>query len=218
MTYGLFIATARSGEKQNGCIVNTVIQVSADPMIIAVSINRANYTNELVGQSKKFAVSILDQTATLPFIGQFGFKSGRAEDKFKGVKVQAGKTGSPIVLDYTLGYIEAEVISQIDVGTHTVFFGRVVEADVLSSAEPLAYAYYHNVIKGKTPVNAATYIRETVTGADKYVCKVCGYVYDPAIGDPDAGVKPGTKFEDIPNTWVCPVCGADKSQFEKVGA
>ncbi len=96
----------------------------------------------------------------------------------------------------------------------------VVEADVISNEEPLTYAYYQEVKGGKSSKNAPTYEKETkvtppASGAARYVCTVCGYIYDPAKGDPDGGIAPGTKFEDIPDSWFCPVCGAEKSKFEK---
>ncbi|MFH1542733.1 MAG: rubredoxin [bacterium] len=219
LSYGLYVVAACQGDRLNGCIVNTVFQVTAEPPSIAISINRNNLTNEFVAKSGKFSVSILDQETPQELIGRFGFKSGKEANKFDSVNFKPGQTGSPILTDHVLGFIEAEVIDKIEVGTHTVFIGKVVAAEIISSAEPLTYAYYHNVIKGKTPKNAATYIKEEVmpmSGSGKYVCTVCGYVYDPAVGDPDSGIKQGTKFEDIPDTWVCPVCGVEKSKFEKV--
>ncbi|MFH1826258.1 MAG: rubredoxin [bacterium] len=214
ISYGLYIVTAKSGDKVNGQIVNTVFQVAAEPATIAVSINKNNLTHEVLSAGRKFAVSILEKDTPMTLIGQFGFKSGRDINKFEGIKTKVGKTGLPIVLDHALGYIEAEVIGQLDAGTHTVFLGKVVEAETLNSAEPMTYAYYHDVKRGKTPKNAATYIKEESVMAGKYVCKVCGYIYDPVVGDPDSGIKPGTQFADIPDSWVCPVCGADKTQFE----
>jgi rubredoxin len=110
----------------------------------------------------------------------------------------------------------------LDCNTHTIFVGRIIDADVLSQDEPMTYAYYHQVKGGKSPKNAPTYMKEEsadksekVTTNARYVCSVCGYVYDPAKGDPDNGIAPGTRFDDIPDSWKCPVCGAAKSKFEK---
>ena len=157
--------------------------------------------------------------APLEFIGHFGFKSGRMIDKFKDVNYKVGKNNVPIVLDNTLAYLEAQVVKETDAGTHTIFIGKVVEAEILNNEEPMTYAYYHQVKRGKAPKTAPTYIEEKLEKEkikmDKYRCTVCGYVYDPEKGDPDGGIKPGTKFEDIPNDWVCPVCGAGKEAFEK---
>jgi len=106
----------------------------------------------------------------------------------------------------------------MNVGTHTFFVGKVVDSDIIKKDEPMTYAYYHRVKGGKTPVKAPTYIKEDreVNGLDKYVCKICGYIYDPDKGDPDNGIAPGTMFENLPDDWVCPICGATKDQFEKV--
>jgi len=219
LSYGVYIVSSISGEKINGQIANSMIQVTAEPPTIAVSINRNNLTHEFITKSKKLSISILSQSAPMTLIGQFGFKSGRDLDKFKGINYKMGTTGVPVVLDNCVGSLEAEVIDQIEVGTHTVFIAKVLDADVLSNDPVMTYAYYHTIKGGKSPKSAPTYIKEEKTGTgdkamQKYVCKVCGYVYDPALGDPDNGIKPGTSFEAIPETWVCPLCGADKSQFE----
>jgi rubredoxin len=130
----------------------------------------------------------------------------------------------PIVLDNTLGYFELDCMSQIDVGTHSVFIGKVRDAQIINDAEPLTYAYYHQVKKGYASKNAPTYIdpklfkpveKKEENNMAKYECTVCGYLYDPEKGDPDSGVKPGTPFESLPADWVCPVCGAAKDKFEK---
>ena len=157
----------------------------------------------------------------MTFIGLFGFKSGRDVDKLKDVKTKTGVTGVPIVLDYSIGFIEAEVQGELDCGTHTIFVGKVVEADLTGEGQPMTYDYYHNVKGGKSPKSAPTFDQEAaaakpkVKSAARYVCSVCGYVYDPEKGHPDNGVVPGTSFEDIPDSWTCPICGAEKSQFEK---
>jgi rubredoxin len=117
-----------------------------------------------------------------------------------------------------LAYVEAEVINEADAGTHTIFLGRLVEAETLRTGEPMTYAYYHEVKRGSTPKTAPTFIKEEkkVKKAAKYRCTVCGYIYDPEEGDPDGGIAPGTSFEQIPDDWVCPVCGARKDQFERM--
>jgi flavin reductase (DIM6/NTAB) family NADH-FMN oxidoreductase RutF/rubredoxin len=222
ITYGLYVITSGQDGKFNGQIGNTMFQVTSEPATIAISINKGNYTHELIKLSRKFAVSILSQAAPMTFIGLFGFKSGREVNKLRDAKTKTGVTGVPIVLDYSIGYLEAEWISELDCGTHTIFVGRVVDADVTGNEEPMTYDYYHKVKGGKASKNAPTYLKEEpavkhdqAAQANRYVCSVCGYVYDPVKGDPDGGVPPGTGFEDIPDSWVCPVCGAAKAQFEK---
>ena len=155
----------------------------------------------------------------MAFIGRFGFKCGRDIEKFENVGYRIGATGAPIVTDFSVAYVEAEVIGETDCATHTVFLGKVVDGAVLSEAEPMTYAFYHEVKGGKSPKNAPTYIQDEPKAsppakARRYVCSLCGYVYDPEKGDPDSGIAPGTPFEKIPDGWVCPVCGAEKDKFE----
>jgi flavin reductase (DIM6/NTAB) family NADH-FMN oxidoreductase RutF/rubredoxin len=225
ISYGIYIVSSRDGDKLNGQIANTVFQITAEPPTIAVSINKKNCTHDYIAASKIFAVSILSEQATMKFIGPFGFKSGREIDKFKDIKYKIGSSNAPIVLDYAVAYLEAEVINSVDVGTHTIFVGKVVDAEVLSDEKPMTYAYYHEVKGGKASKNAPTYrtteihakdIKKESSRMDKYKCTVCGYIYDPEKGDPDSGIQPGTPFEQLPDDWVCPVCGAAKSEFEKI--
>ncbi len=219
ISYGLYIVSSIRNEKLNGQIANSVVQITSEPATIAVSINKQNLTHEFIKESKVFAVSVLTKEASMKFIGQFGFKSGRDIDKFDGVNYKLGVTGAPIVLEYSIAYLEAEVVSVIDVGTHTIFIGTIVDADILNEGEPMTYAYYHTVKKGKSPKTAPTYIEEENQKEEnemkKYRCTVCGYVYDPEVGDPDFGVSPGTSFEQLPEDWVCPVCGVEKTEFEE---
>jgi len=220
VSYGLYVITSGIPGKFNGQIANTVFQVTSNPATIAISINKENYTHELISRSRKFTASIISQSAPMTFIGLFGFKSGREVDKLQNVKTKTGATQLPIVLDYSVGYLEAELISELDCGSHTIFLGRVVDADITGAEEPMTYDYYHKVKGGKAPKTAPTYLTEDTAvqqaaPASRYVCSVCGYVYDAAAGDPDGGIAPGTRFEDIPDSWVCPVCGAAKAQFEK---
>ena len=215
ISYGIYILATEFEGKANGQIVDSVFQVTAEPPTVAVSVNKLNLTCEYLLKTEKFSLSILEKNTPMTLIGRFGFKSGRALNKFEGIKSKKGITGMPIVLDNTIAYLEAEVISRLEVGTHIILVGKVVEAELLNNLEPMTYAYYHDVKKGQSPKTAPTYIKEEEEQLDKYVCKVCGYVYDPVAGDPDDGVVAGTKFADIPESCVCPVCGASKDQFEK---
>jgi rubredoxin/flavin reductase (DIM6/NTAB) family NADH-FMN oxidoreductase RutF len=215
-SYGVYVISAQSGGKLNGQIANTV----------SVCINKENLTHELISKSRAFGVSILAEETPMQFIGRFGFKSGRDGEKFEGVNYKAGQTGSPIVLDHTTSYMDCEVVATMDAGTHTIFLGRVVDAEVVGEGRPMTYEYYHQVKGGKSPKTAPTYVapaqdekpmkREEKDMAS-YTCNVCGYVYNPAEGDPDAGIAAGTAFEDLPDSWVCPVCGAPKTEFQKAG-
>lgn len=219
ISYGLYVVSSLKGDKLNGQIANTVLQVASSPPTMAVCINKRNLTHEFISESKVFAVSVLSEETPLTFIGLFGFKSGRDVDKFKDVNYKPGDTKAPITLDHSLAYLEANVANQVDVGTHTMFIGQLVGAEILKEGQPMTYAYYHQVKGGTTPKTAPSYHeekKEDVFKMVKYRCTVCGYIYDPQAGDPDGGIKPGTPFEQIPDSWVCPVCGASKSEFEKV--
>lgn len=158
--YGLYIVTSRKGDRLNGQIANAIFQVTAEPQTVAVSINKKNLTHEYIQDSKVFAASILCQNTPMTFIGLFGFKSGRAVDKFKGTHYRVGVTGAPIVLDYCLAYFEARVIAELSVGTHTIFIGTVEDADILKEDQAMTYQYYHEIKGGKSPKNAPTYIKE----------------------------------------------------------
>ena len=218
ISYGLYVIGCRKGDRLNGQTANTVIQVSSEPPTISVCINKRNLTHEFIKDSGVFTVSVLSQDTPLSFIGSFGFKSGRDVDKFEGVNYRIGETQAPIVLDNTLAYLEAKVIKDVDAGTHTIFIGELVGAEVLRQGEPMTYAYYHQVKRGTTPKTAPIYIeerKEEGIKAAKYKCTVCGYVYDPEKGDPESGIAPGAPFEELPDDWVCPVCGASKDEFEK---
>ena len=217
ISYGLYIISSKSDDKMNAQIANTVIQVCSDPPRISVTINKNNLTHEFIKRSKVFAVSVLGTDASLGFIGSFGFKSGRDVDKFSGIEYKIGTTGAPIILEHVVACMEAEVINELDVGTHTIFVGEVVDSVVLNEGEPMTYAYYHMVKRGATPKTAPSYVEEKKEGEKnmkKYKCTVCGYVYDPEKGDPESDTPPGTAFEDLPDSWTCPVCGASKDEFE----
>ena len=217
--YGMYVIGSRKGDRLNGQIANTAFQITSEPPTIAVSINKTNLTHEFIKESKVFTASVLCQDTPLSFIGHFGFKSGRDINKLKGISYRIGQTKAPVVIDNAVSYLEAKVLQEIDVGTHTIFIGEVVGADVLSEKVCMTYDYYHQVKRGTTPKTAPVYVEEKkveAIKAPKYKCTVCGYVYDPEMGDPDGSIKPGTPFEEISDDWVCPVCGAPKSDFERM--
>jgi flavin reductase (DIM6/NTAB) family NADH-FMN oxidoreductase RutF/rubredoxin len=223
LSYGLYVITSGMEGRFNGQIANTVFQVTSEPPTVAVCINKQNYTHEFIRSCGRFAVSILAQTAPMTMIGRFGFKCGRDIDKFDGITVRPGTTGVPIVTDHAVAFIETAVKSEMDCGTHTIFLGEVVECDILdAAAEPMTYAYYHQVKGGKSPKTAPTYQTDEPLKtapppekAARYTCTICGYIYDPAQGDPEGKIRPQTRFEELPADWVCPVCGAGKDKFER---
>jgi flavin reductase (DIM6/NTAB) family NADH-FMN oxidoreductase RutF len=157
LSYGLYIVTAHDGDRLNGQVVNTVIQVTSDPPRVAVIINKKNLTHEFIAKSKAFGVSVLAESAPMTFFGPFGFRSGRDVDKFAKAQFKKGVTGCPLLIEHSLSVLEAEVFEQIDLGTHTVFIGNAVNSEVLDEGAPLTYRYYHEKLKGKPSKNAPTY-------------------------------------------------------------
>ena len=219
ITYGLYVITAKAGSHQNGQIANTVFQVSSEPPIIAVGINRQNYSYGLIRESKNFVISVLSKEAPLSLVGLFGFKSGRDVDKLGQVKYQVTSKGVPYLIENSLAYFELEVLKEIEVSTHNIFVGRLTDAVVLEKGEPMTYAYYQELKNGTTPKTAPTFVKEIEekkAATDRYRCTICNYIYNPAEGDMENNIKPGTLFDQLPDDWVCPICGAGKDAFEKI--
>lgn len=208
LSYGVYVVSTWDDERPTGCTANSVMQITSDPATIAISINHDNYTNTCITKSGRFAVSILGKNSDPSIIGTFGFKSGKEVNKFDSVEYEI-YDNMPIIKS-GCAYITCEVVNQMETETHTIFLGKVLEADILSDDEAMTYAYYHQVLKGKSPKNAPTYIPEEADKAKedpkkgKYVCSVCGYVYDGDI-----------PFEELPDDYKCPICGQPKSVFKK---
>ncbi|MFH1032614.1 MAG: flavin reductase family protein [Chloroflexota bacterium] len=158
--YGMYVIGSHSGDKLNGQIANTVFQITSEPPTIAVSINKNNLTHEFVKESKVFTASVLCQGTPLAFIGRFGFKSGRDTNKLEGIEYKVGKTGAPVVIENAVSYLEAEVQQEVDAGTHTIFIGKIVDAEVLNELPCMTYDYYHQVKRGTTPKAAPSYVSE----------------------------------------------------------
>ena len=204
VSYGVYVTTTMDGERPVGCITNSIMQITSEPATIAVSVNHNNYTNECIEKTGKFAFSILGVNSDPGLIGTFGFQSSRNVDKFADVEYELAE-GIPVVKD-TLGYVVCRVINKMETSTHTVFLGEVIAAESYGKKEDaMTYAYYHKVVKGKSPKNAPTYLPEEDTPAkeavSKWKCKVCGYVYEG---------------EELPADYKCPICGMGADKFEKI--
>ena len=225
ITYGLYVVSSVDGNKLNGYVSNTVFQVTADPPQLAVAVSKNNFTVGMIERSRVFSISALQKETRPELFGTFGYRSGLDIDKFNDFSYKIGKTGVPILLDDTIAWFECEVMQSFDVGSHMLFIGKVIESDLLmAETEPMTYAYFREVKKGKAPKNAPTYIDpgKYKTVIDQgiplvYECPACGYIYDPLIGDPDSGIPAGTRFEDLPDDWLCPSCGVEKKYFLKQG-
>ena len=199
LSYGVYIISTLDGGRPTGCVANSVMQITSSPATIAVSMNHDNYTNSCIAKSGKFAVSILRQDSDPGLIGRFGFQSGKDVNKFDGME-SVEKEGISVIPD-SCGYIVCNVIDKMETSSHTVFLGEVIDADVFMSEEPMTYAYYHKVVKGKSPKNAPTYIAEET---ENWKCGICGYEYDGEI-----------PFEEVAEDYKCPICKQPKSVFVK---
>lgn len=237
LSYGLYIIASEYNGQKAGYAGNTGFQVTAQPETIAVSCNKDNYTTEFIQKSRKFSLSVLQKDLDVAIVGDFGFKSGRDIDKFKHYDYKTGELGIPIVTESCVAAFECKVVNDVDCGTHILFIGEVVSAEKLSDNEALTYDYYHEHYKMRSPKNAPTYIPPEKLGEDKeqktdveakekhettgapvsdYVCIICGYTYDPEVGEPSMGIPPGTPFEDLPEDFLCPICSASKEYFRAV--
>lgn len=203
LSYGLYVISSLDGDRPTGCIANSVMQITSSPATVALSMNHDNYTNSCIAKSGRFAVSILSEKSDPSLIGHFGFQSGRDVDKFASVK-SAVKEGLSVIED-SCGYIVCKVVDKMESSTHTVFLGEIVDAGTIGEDPAMTYAYYHKVIKGKSPKNAPTYLPEednVEIPNKKWTCGVCGYVYD---GD--------APFAELPDTYTCPICRQPKEKF-----
>lgn len=223
ITYGLYLVSSGDEGNGNGFISNAVFQVTSEPPQFAVCCNRDNYTAEVIKKTGVFAISILKQDVGSNIIGTFGYQSGRDINKMENVSIKTGESGVPVITDDAIAFLECKVKQTFDVGTHLIFIGQVVTAEILSEDEPITYAFYRNVKKGLAPKNAPTYIdkskledKETIEASQKYKCPACGYIYDPEKGDEESGINPGTEFENLPESWVCPLCSTEKEDFIKI--
>ena len=196
ISYGLYVLTANLDGKDNGCIINTVTQVTSDPNQITIAVNKNNYTRDMIAQSKKFTASIISQQADFELFKRFGFQSGKTVDKFAGFSATRRLPNEALLItEGTNSYISGYVTQEIDLGTHSLFIASVTDMDVLNDAPAATYTYYHQHIKPKpqAPVSKS--------GKTIWRCTICGYEYE---GD------------ELPADFICPVCKHPASDFEKV--
>ena len=193
ITYGLFVLTSADGDKQNGCIINTVMQVTVSPVQIAITVNKTNFTADLIKKSGAFNISCIDESADFSIFKTFGFSSGRDCDKFADFKdFKTAENGIHYICKNTNAFMSAKVVETIDVGSHYMFIAEVTDAQVLSDVPSVTYAYYHQNIKPKPELKPSE--------KKRWVCKICGYVYE---GD------------ELPADYICPLCKHPASDFEE---
>lgn len=197
ISYGLFVLTAREGEKDNGCIINTAIQAASVPNQISICVNKADYTHGMIMRTGVFTVSILSEDATFDLFKHFGFQSGKNVDKFAEYSsCKRGTNGLFYITEGTNAYISVKVEKTEDLGSHTMFVGEITDMRVLNDTPSATYVYYLNHIKPKPqPVG------QTKEGQTIWRCRICGYEY---VG------------EELPEDFICPVCKHPASDFEKI--
>ena len=189
LSYGLFILTAKDGEKDNGCIVNTVGQVTSQPNRISLTVNKANYTHDMILKTKEFNVSVLAENSKFETYKHWSFQSGRNTDKLESISFKRSANGLVYIADETNAFLSAKVVSTLDLGTHTLFIADVTDGEVLSQVPSATYSFYQNNIK---PKPASTEKRKG------FICTVCGYIYEG---------------ETLPDDFICPVCKHPASDF-----
>lgn len=197
LSYGVFVLTTKVGEKQNGCITNTCIQVANSPMRVAISVLNTNYTCDLIKESGLFALSLLDQTVMFQTIQHFGMQSGRDVDKFADMKAPTDCNGIPYIAWQTCAVLSCKVVSSQNLGSHTLFIAEVVDAVSLSENAPLTYADYQEHVKPKPEKKKED--KKIVS----WRCKICGYIYEGS---------------ELPVDYACPLCGHGEEDFEPIYA
>lgn len=197
LSYGLFVLTANEDGKDNGCIINTACQVASDPMMISISVNKANFTCDMIAHTRKFTISILSEEAKFDTFKHFGFQSGKNVNKFETyTECKRVPNGTMAVTAGTNAYISAYVQQQIDLGSHMLFIAQVTDGQIMSDVPSATYAYYFANIKPKPEA-----VGKTPEGKTVWRCKICGYEY---VGD------------ELPEDFICPLCKHPASDFEKV--
>lgn len=198
LSYGMYVVGAKD-DKNVGCVANTIVQITSNPMTLAVSINHDNYTNEIIKKTNSFSVSILDEEVNPEIIGIFGYKSSKDIDKYKDFDYEI--VDNLPILKNTCGNIICKVINKVETTTHTIFIGEVTNMLNYSNKKPMTYRYYHEVLKGKSPKNAPTYTEEEKQTKTVWKCSVCGYEVEKDTLDDD---------------FVCPICKVTKDMFYKI--
>lgn len=205
ISYGMYLVTTKNDNFSSGCIINTLIQITSQNPLIAISLNKSNATHDEIVKSKKFAVSVLSEETNQEVIKTFGYFSSKDINKFENVNTEE-INGLPVILEDISSYLICNVVNIIDCETHDLFIGRVEVTNKVSDKIPMTYKYYHENRKGTSPKNAPTFIEEKKS--DAYRCTICGYIYD--------NEKEEIPFEELPDDWVCPRCGVGKDCFEKI--
>lgn len=209
LTYGMYAIGVTDGLQPSACIVNTVTQAANQPNMLTISMNRSNYSYECIRRNGLFTVSVLSEDTSGAVIGALGFNSGRNGNKLNNIRYKMLREGVPVIKENSCCWFLCKVTDSMETPTHTIFLAEVLAGSDKTVGKPMTYEYYHRVIKGNAPKSAPTYQEPTpdIAGNDgeSFICRVCRYVYDDPI----------TPFEELPDDWVCPICGAPKSAFQR---
>ena len=197
LSYGVFLLTTKTDSKVNGCITNTCIQVANSPTRVAIAVLNTNYTCDLIKESGIFTVSLLDDTCKFETIKHFGMQSGRDVNKFEYLDLPKDLNGVPYLGWQTCAVISCKVVEQHELGSHTLFIGEIEDAQQLSDNAPLTYADYQNHVKPKPAAKPAPSDKKIVG----WRCKICSYVYEGS---------------ELPDDFLCPLCGHGKDDFEPI--
>ncbi len=193
VSYGLFVLTAQENGKDNGCIINTVQQVTSSPQRISIAVSKMNHTHDMIKASGVFNISVLTEKTSFDMFRHFGFQSGRTVDKFADFQDKKRSGNGLYYIESANSYISGKVVQEIDLGTHTMFIADVTDAEVLSEVPSVTYTYYQDHIKPQPEA--------APKGKTTWVCKICGYVYEGEVLPPD---------------FICPLCKHGAVDFVKV--
>lgn len=209
LTYGMYAIGVTDGEKPSACIVNTVVQVSNHPNILMLTMSHNNYSHSCIQKSGFFTVSILSEDTSGAVIGALGLTSGRDCNKLANVRYKMLREGVPVIKENSCCWFLCKVVGQMEASTHTIFLGEIRAGSDQVKGKPMTYAYYRQVIKGSAPQNAPGYQMPAPdhceNDGEAFLCRICKYEYD----------DPVTPFAELPDDWVCPICGAPKAAFKR---
>lgn len=207
LSYGLYLVSSKKDGKSVGCVVNTFAQVTSEPPQVSVAVNKDNFTSQGILETGAYEVVVLDESASMDLIGKFGFYSSAEVDKFADFPTTFSEQDIEYVTQCSCAHFSVRVTQNIDLGSHVLFIGEVVDSEQIAGAVPMTYAYYHQVKGGKTPPKASSYNggEEEVVSEDKpkiaWRCKICGHI---------------EYVDELPEDFKCPVCGVGRDQFERI--
>lgn len=211
LSYGLYIISSKKDGKPVGCVVNTFAQVTSSPAQVSVAVNKDNYTAQGIQETDAYEVAVMNESASMELIGTFGFHSSVDTDKFTEFETAVSEQGIEYVTQSSCAHFSVKVTQQLDLGSHILFIGEVVEAEPVAGDAPMTYAYYHQVKGGKTPPKASSYnggddgVDNASAGEAKpkvaWRCKICGHI---------------EYVDELPDDFTCPVCGVGRELFERI--